>query len=337
VKRREDVAEGEARNNDAAFEKSFQHLEKNGLLFIAAEGVSWMERWVRPFKTGTARIAFGAETRNQWQLGVKILPVGLSYSAPNLFRSEVIVNFGKPIDAAEWAQKEAASHEEAVEAFTQEIQTKVQALVLDTGNEAGQVFAEQLESLKKEAFPEGRSAYFEYRKKLLENNLGNQDLSAKTANYFASLKEAKISNEGLAQSAKPGQQASDLVVLLLGLPVFLLGLLFWFLPCYLPWLLAKKLNLYVGYDSNVKMLAGLFTFPLGLWALFTLAATGMGAAVWGWLAILAAAATGFWVEFYLDCWKRWRALGQVKNARAQNPLELDRLEKLRQELLQEIH
>ncbi|MCY7330088.1 MAG: 1-acyl-sn-glycerol-3-phosphate acyltransferase, partial [Saprospiraceae bacterium] len=87
IKRKEDVEEGEVRNNDSAFEKSFQHLEKQGILYIAPEGYSWMNRWVREFRTGTARIAFGAESRNNWQLGLKIYPVGLTYSAANLFRS----------------------------------------------------------------------------------------------------------------------------------------------------------------------------------------------------------------------------------------------------------
>ncbi|MBL7774525.1 MAG: 1-acyl-sn-glycerol-3-phosphate acyltransferase, partial [Saprospiraceae bacterium] len=53
VMRKEDVAEGETRNNLQAFEQSFQHLEKNGVLFIAPEGTSWMNRFVRPLKTGT--------------------------------------------------------------------------------------------------------------------------------------------------------------------------------------------------------------------------------------------------------------------------------------------
>ncbi|HNE29647.1 MAG TPA: 1-acyl-sn-glycerol-3-phosphate acyltransferase, partial [Saprospiraceae bacterium] len=85
VKRREDVEEGEARDLDATFEQCYRHLEKNGVLFIAAEGTSWMNRFVRPLKTGTARIGFGTEARNGWQLGVKIIPIGLSYPTPNLF------------------------------------------------------------------------------------------------------------------------------------------------------------------------------------------------------------------------------------------------------------
>ena len=63
-------------------------------------------------------IAFGAERRNEWQLGVKIIPVGITYDAPRLFRSRTTVEYGPPIDPSPWAEADQQDHEKAVNDFT---------------------------------------------------------------------------------------------------------------------------------------------------------------------------------------------------------------------------
>ena len=309
VKRREDVAEGEERNNDKAFEKSFQHLEKNGLLFIAAEGVSWMERWVRPFKTGAARIALGAENRQDWNLGVKILPVGLTYSAPNLFRSEVIVNFGAPINVAPWAKANQENHEQAITDFSIEIEAAVRALVLDTRDAAGQAYMEQLEAVFSDKFPTSGPEYFAFRKGLIEKNIDNVPLSLKTSDYFEALEKAGITDKGLAITANNSSamlSIRELFLLMVGSPFFLIGYGFWFLPCYLPWLLVKKMKLYIGYDSTVKVLSGLFTFSLAMWGAYRTAAYFTGSAAWGLLVLAGLVLAGYLAEQYMDVVQLWR-------------------------------
>lgn len=307
VKRKEDVAEGEARDNDAAFEQSFRHLEKNGVLFIAAEGVSWMNRYVRPFKTGTARIAFGAERRNNWQLGVKIIPVGVSYDAPRLFRSRTTVEYGAAIDPVPWAEAFQKDPEKAVDDFTEAIRSRVAALTLDGKNEAGDVFVGQLETLVRNAqsgMSEEEAFYFQ--KNFLAKNIENEAFKTKVAAYFAALEKAGLTDAGLSYNVKhPVSSIQYPISLLLLAPFFLLGYGFWFLPCYLPALLCKRLKLYPGYDSNVKMLAGLFTFPLALWAGWKLAFWLFNSSLWAWAALLVLIACGYLAEVFMDIGRRW--------------------------------
>ena len=331
VKRREDVAEGEARNNDAAFEKSYQHLEKKGLLFIAAEGVSWMERWVRPFKTGAARIAFGTEMRQGWQAGVKIVPIGLSYSAPNLFRSEVLVHFGKPMPANVWASAAQTDFEKAVDDFTSAIQQQVRTQVLDTRDEAGQQFMEQLEPMLRPAFPKDGAAYFSFRKNLIEQNLDNEPLRQQTAAYHAELTGAGVTEAGL-QNLTDTQKWQDMLLLLLGAPFFLAGFIFWWLPCYLPGLLTRKMNLYIGYASNVKMLAGLFTFPLALFAAARLLSPWLN----GWVTCILLLALGYFSELYLDAWQRRKLRRAAEALREKQPALFDKLVTAREAVLAEV-
>ena len=64
---------------------------------MCPEGSSETERHLRPIKTGCGRIAMGTEKANNFGLGLRILPVGLTYKDGQKFRDEVVVNFGKMI------------------------------------------------------------------------------------------------------------------------------------------------------------------------------------------------------------------------------------------------
>lgn len=318
VKRKEDVAEGEARDNDVAFEQSFQHLEKFGVLFIAAEGASWMNRYVRPFKTGTARIAFGAERRNDWLLGVKIIPVGVSYDAPRLFRSRTTVEYGAPIDPKLWVEAFQKDPEKAVEDFTIEIRKSVASLTLNSGSEAGDEFVNQTEIMVRNSLPSlsERDQYLRL-KAFLAKNIENQGLKNIVATYFTALEKARLTDAGLSKPVHP----LSFIALLLGSPFFLLGYGFWFLPCWLPWLLCKRLKLYPGYDSNVKVLTGLFTFPLALWGGWKLAFWVFGHTLWAWAALAVLVLCGYLAEVIMDkamAWKEGRAarMFQKKNPEA---------------------
>lgn len=337
VKRREDVAEGESRNNEAAFEKSIVHLEKQGMLFIAAEGVSWMDRTVRPFKTGAARISFGAEKRHDWQLDTQILPIGLSYSAPNLFRSEVIVHFGKPINVGPWMAAEQSNPEQAIEDFTQHLREKVSELTLETHTQEKQAPIEQLEILAQPLLPKGGVEYFNFRKKLIENNLHRDELLSAINEYFVQLNRANLTDHGVYQAAfRENLFGLQGLLLILGAPLALAGLLFWWLPCYLPWLIAKKMNLYIGYDSNVKFLVGLFSFPLALWGAFELMQHYSGNNTSAWLLLPALIFLAYFVEFYLDVWRYFKANWDVRVFKQATPAAFEKLVGERNTLMQQV-
>lgn len=342
VKRREDVAEGEARDNDAAFEQSFKHLEKKGVLYIAAEGVSWMHRWVRDFKTGTARIAFGAESRNDWGLDVKIIPVGLSYSAPNLFRSEVVIQYGEPVLARDWAAAWRQDPDRAVNDLTDELQRRVTSLSIHARDEEGERHIGQWEELARNERPLAPEAAFRRSQNFTQKHLDDVSLRADTDLYFQDLHSVGQTDAGLEQQSSVRisrwQTAAEGIFLLLGLPLFALGGAVWFLPCWFPWLLAGRLRLYVGYDCTVKVLAGFFTFPVGLWAATT-AIRWMGfCQTWPsslvWIALIAA---GLFAERYLDIWQRVRERWQARRVAQQFPAQVEVLTRQRAAIMARLH
>lgn len=340
VKRKEDVAEGEARDNDAAFEASFQHLEKYGILYVAAEGVSWVNRYVRPFKTGAARIAFGAEHRNHWKLGVKIIPVGLSYDAPTLFRSRVTVEYGAPIDPSPWAEANEQNHEQAVTDFTAAIENRVRVLTLDSGAAAGDSFVNQMETMVRhyhiETLGNSEAEAYYLLKSFLTKTIQNEAFKAGVADYFQSIQTAGMTDAGIAHVQGPKSEILRLFQLVLLFPFFLIGYGFWFLPCRIPWLLCKRLDLYPGYDSNVKMLAGLFTFPLALWGAWALVCWGGGSSLLAGASLAILILCGYLAELFMDQAQCFRAVAAARSFQKKNPTEWEELRRQRDQILQTI-
>lgn len=336
VQRREDVPDGQVRNNDEAFKQSFQHLEKNGVLFIAPEGTSWMNRFVRPLKTGTARIAFGAESRNNWNLDVKIIPVGLSYSAPHLFRSEVVVHFGAPVYPRNWAEAWTANRTQAVDDLTQYLEDQLKSLSIHTRDEAGELLITRLEEILQNEQPLPQKPAFERSQRLVKTALDQEALRGAVDVYFADLAKNGLTDAGLAAAQKPGAKSQailDAVLLLLGFPLFAAGYLCWFLPCYLPWLLNKKMNLYIGYSSTVKILAGLIVFPLALWGAYRMAFSVLHN---GWLALLVvvvAITLGLVVEQYQDIYHRYRQQRKATRTAIREPAAVEALKQKRVDLI----
>jgi glycerol-3-phosphate O-acyltransferase/dihydroxyacetone phosphate acyltransferase len=263
VKRKEDVAEGEDRNNDEAFQQCYHHLEKGGALFIAPEGVSWMNRFVRPLKTGTARIALGAEQRQNGQLGLRILPVGMSYNAPNLFRSNLVMQVGAPVDVSQWLDQWSKDPIATVDKLTLHLENTLKSLTVHTENEQGERLLNRIETALHEADP----------LPLADEHQRSQVIARRIVADLPGIKDEEAYYEQLEKDyikdTKKGTSptALDYFILVLGFPVFLAGMVFWFLPCFIPWWFNKRLKLYIGYSSTVKVLLGFFvTFPLTIWA-----------------------------------------------------------------------
>lgn len=88
---------GTLRKNDEVIENCVKLLSQQKSILIFGEGNHNNQWFLRPLQKGFARIAIAAEEKNNWKLGVKIVPVGVQYESHNDFRAQVLVTFGNPI------------------------------------------------------------------------------------------------------------------------------------------------------------------------------------------------------------------------------------------------
>lgn len=305
VKRTEDVSAGEARNIDATFEACFQHLDKGGILYVAPEGTSWMERLVRELKTGTARIGLGAMARNDALSDLCIYPVGLSYYAANLFRSDMIIHAGTPIRIADWLPDWQKDKVKTVKHLTDHLEQTLRTLSIHAHDAAGEQMLTRLEEMAHNTRPLDIKGTYERSQYFVKNLLPQASLREDVHTYYAALEEANLPDAAVAAKVRAGESTHQWLrglVLLCGFPIFALGYALWFLPCFLPWLLAKRLQLYIGYDSTVKVLAGIFTLGAFFWALYAFTTQWVYPPYWAWGAIPVVLLLGYLAERYLDVW-----------------------------------
>ena len=135
VYRRKD-SPGEQDKNVESFEHCFQHLESGGAIGFYPEGTSHPEPWINPIKTGAARIALQAEYRNNLELDLLVIPIGINSTRPGKFRSSVFVNIGDPIVIKKFQKEYQQDQVEAVNHLTSEIQQGMKACAFHIKDDA---------------------------------------------------------------------------------------------------------------------------------------------------------------------------------------------------------
>ncbi len=94
------AADGEdPSKNRASIEASIALLAAGRALALFPEGKTHNEPWIEPLKTGAARIALAATAPSPGRTPapVRIIPVGLHYSAKARFRSHALLVYGDPL------------------------------------------------------------------------------------------------------------------------------------------------------------------------------------------------------------------------------------------------
>lgn len=146
IYRRED-APGKMDQNVFAFQACYEVLESGETIGIFPEGTSDMLRKVKKVKTGAARIALETEKRNDYQLGLKVIPIGLYFFSRNRFRSKVLMNVGEPVKLESYFEINKEDNAEAVQKLTKEIQQSLEALTVNIRHEELDDFVRDIEIL----------------------------------------------------------------------------------------------------------------------------------------------------------------------------------------------
>jgi len=112
------------------FEACFKVLEQNGAVGIFPEGITYEDSQLKTVKTGAARMALELEHRHGGKLGLEIVPVGLTYSAKERYRSEALIHFGEPIRVAPFVGRYEARRKECIHELNSEIERRLQSLIV---------------------------------------------------------------------------------------------------------------------------------------------------------------------------------------------------------------
>ena len=261
--------------NKAVFKDCFKKLGKNEVIMIFPEGTSEMERRLRKIKTGASRIALGAEKENDFQLNLKILPVGLNYTKSSRFRSEVIINFGDAIEVSDYFQQYNENEIEATKSLTDRIETEIRDLMIAIDKEEHDELVENIESLYKSNLSEDNTLenikisqtiveaidYYQKTNPIVYDTMAN-----KIDQYYMKLKRLSLSDRSLKKIKERKRFLPEMIkstlALILGFPLWLFGFITSYIPYKLPRAIALKITDSEAFYGALLMSLGTLLFIL---------------------------------------------------------------------------
>ncbi len=267
------------RKNQEVFKACYNKLSENGVIMIFPEGTSEHERKLRKIKTGAARIALGTAKENEYNLNVKIVPVGLNYTKSSRFRSELFIQFAPPLEGNNYVEEHKKEEIKTAKKLTDDIEKGIKDLIIDIDKDEYEVLVKRVESL--------------YKQKLLKNNQNRDsfedikisqeiykgikffqkkdvilfhEMKSKIDDYFLNLEAMGVSDKAMGKNNAQGNiffySLKRSIFLLVGFPIWLFGYFNSFIPYKLPRFIALKITNSEAFYGALLMSIGTFSFIL---------------------------------------------------------------------------
>jgi 1-acyl-sn-glycerol-3-phosphate acyltransferase len=272
VARSQDTGARKTRNRDMLRE-ACQTLSEGGHLAMYPEGLSHPEPRVQSLKPGAARIALRAESESDGSARTCIVPVGLTYSDPGIFRSEVFVQFGDAISVAPLGPAYREDRNAAERDLTDQIHERLSALTRHIEEPDLESVISDLSAIYTKTVEVDVPDSVDFSRRLhaeqeiiravhyfaeIDPDLVNS-VAARLRAHHRKLRRLRLSPRVSPHESPP---VWKLLVSLVLLPVVLLGFVSNALPYYLPRWLARPYRGNPETVGTVKIAAGAMLFPV---------------------------------------------------------------------------
>ena len=117
-------------NNEEIFAQVIQLLENKQTIALFPEATHSGKRQMLPHKKAIPRIALEAEAKNDFQLDLQIVPVGISYSHYWKFNRSILVQYGQPIQVKDFWIDYEVNPQKAMLDLRDEIYRKLNTLII---------------------------------------------------------------------------------------------------------------------------------------------------------------------------------------------------------------
>lgn len=304
---------GQMTKNEGTLEAARMALVQGRAITLFPEGKSHSEPGLAELKTGAARIALGAAREGA---PVRIVPVGFTYAEKHVFRSDALIEVGPAIEVLPFLERNAegeAGEKEAVRQLTERIAEGLKAVTLNLEQWEDLPLIQLAEQLY--AFRQGEQMD---RERLKHWARGLQLFRAEQPERFEQVRAALVSFQrrlelvhaapkDVVLTYRPGQvltfAVKNLLAVLLGLPLFLLGVALFILPYQLPRLAARKSEL--DTQGTVKFLVAL-VLALVIWPVLTVAAWVLGGWGWGLVVLVGIPPLALFTLYFAERWDELR-------------------------------
>ena len=310
--------------NEQTFDAAIAALEAGDAIQIYPEGRSHSEPALGPVKTGAARIALAAESASRWNLGLQIVPIGLTYRSKSLFRGTALAVIGEPFRVgdlrADWETDEA----EAVRALTERIAHSIETVTLNLSSHEDLELIEAADRLyarekgmqrwrEREGMGERMPRLRSFARGLAWLRANDPQRHDRLAHAVRRYRKA-LSLYGSAEADVPPEYEAGPVIryvireaaaLAFTLPFAAIGSLLWAPAFFAPRLVVAALKPEFEAIATWKLTTGFFAVPLTL-AVLSFIVSRLAGPLAGALAIPATFFTGLAAIAFYERWRRVR-------------------------------
>jgi 1-acyl-sn-glycerol-3-phosphate acyltransferase len=304
--------------NDEVFMKTVDVIKhKNGLV-ILPEGNHDGHRRLRQLKKGICRIAFSAEEVNDYNLNLRIIPVGLEFSHYYRFRQVLTVVYGKPIEVSDYLETYRTNPVKAHNDLRDRLSDEIKKLMIHIETEENYEAVDELRSIVNGRYSDRLKYPKIFRDRVLiskVNRLAENDndlyrsLCEKSLFIKQASQEMKISYRHLEKKRHglvPLTAAA--LLLLVSLPLFLFGMALNYVIIEVPKIPLRKIadpQFHSSIRYVVSLLLGFIFMPLyalfafifiSPWYLavaFLISIPLTGLIAWNWSLLFRRVETGF--------------------------------------------
>ncbi|MCB0735356.1 MAG: 1-acyl-sn-glycerol-3-phosphate acyltransferase [Bacteroidetes bacterium] len=272
---RKDYSPDDVHKNDDVFKYCYELLERKGSLMIFPEGLCQTKFLLAPLKTGTARIALGAEKKNQYELDLHIVPVGINYTHPHIFRSRLLLDIGDPFSIKALKEDYESDPESTVRALTSRMEAALKSKIVTLHSSSDDQLIRQMEQLYQADPDLSMDSWYEQRQFIAaglnyfrdqkpdELNTFTNRLRNHLRKYAIVDPESAVGTDVRTQLAIKGNWWK-LITLLITLPVYLVGCLTHLVPFLLTKVIAYRVVKRSDFAGSVILALGVLLFSIFL-------------------------------------------------------------------------
>ncbi|MCX6221615.1 MAG: 1-acyl-sn-glycerol-3-phosphate acyltransferase [Bacteroidia bacterium] len=265
-------------NNEEVFNQVTQVLENGGSIALFPEAAHSGKRQMLPHKKAIPRIALEAEAKNNFQLGLRIVPVGIYYDHYWNFNRTLMVQYGESIGISGYKERYAGNSQNAMISLRDEIHSILLPLTMQIDSTQ---YYQDYENIRMVAGEEYSNYHFFSNNSWLQQFHSDQELvqkiekleieqtdnfdllRKKTAVYIGGLKKFGYSDLQLVKAGRVGffKLLVQFCGTLLSLPFLAAGFLVCVLPYALPRIVLTRKVKDPAFKSTFIFVSGLLLFP----------------------------------------------------------------------------
>lgn len=275
---RSDESPDQMHKNKDVFLQCYKHLANKGAILIFPEGISLTERKIKQIKTGAARICLGAEAMYDFSLNIKIVTVGLNFSNPHKFQSDLFVSIDKPINVSDYYDLYKQDSFKAVHALTDEIRKRIETHVVAIQDADVDKLVANIELIYKAQLLRDLG----HSPKIKEHDFNTTKAISDSVHYFLEVEPERVERlknkmetylydldrlaltdnviKGLRKNRPFFNAIKSFFYLILGFPVFVYGFLNNFLPFRIPYWSAHAISKRPEFHGAIAFSIGTLTF-----------------------------------------------------------------------------